>query len=117
MLLRYCPPTSYSAFMGSFRPNSQEADPDFVFYVFQTEAYRKHISILLAGSSISNLTPGSIESFVVSAPTDRAEQTAITTLLSDMDAELAALEAKLAKARQIKQGMMSELLTGRVRLV
>ncbi len=35
----------------------------------------------------------------------------------DMDAEIAALEAKLAKARQVKQGMMQELLTGRIRLV
>ena len=38
-------------------------------------------------------------------------------ILSDMDAEIAALEAKLSKARQVKQGMMSELLTGKVRLV
>jgi type I restriction enzyme S subunit len=45
------------------------------------------------------------------------EQTAIAGVLSDMDAEIAALEAKLAKARQIKQGMMQELLTGRIRLV
>jgi type I restriction enzyme S subunit len=46
-----------------------------------------------------------------------AEQEAIATILSDMDAEIAALEAKLAKARQLKQGMMQELLTGRIRLV
>ncbi len=45
------------------------------------------------------------------------EQTAINGLLSDMDAEISALESKLAKARQIKQGMMQELLTGRIRLV
>ena len=45
------------------------------------------------------------------------EQTAIAAILSDMDAELTALEAKLAKARQVKQGMMQELLTGRIRLV
>ena len=45
-----------------------------------------------------------------------SEQTAIAAVLSDMDAELAALEAKLAKARAIKQGMMQELLTGRIRL-
>jgi type I restriction enzyme, S subunit len=37
--------------------------------------------------------------------------------LSDMDAEIAALEGRLSKVRQVKQGMMSELLTGRVRLV
>ena len=45
------------------------------------------------------------------------EQTAIAAILSDMDAEIAALEAKLAKARSLKQGMMQELLTGRIRLV
>jgi type I restriction enzyme S subunit len=45
------------------------------------------------------------------------EQTAIATVLSDMDAEIDSLESKLAKAREIKQGMMQELLTGRIRLV
>ena len=47
----------------------------------------------------------------------KAEQTAIATILSDMDTELAELESRLAKARQIKQGMMQELLTGRIRLL
>ena len=46
-----------------------------------------------------------------------SEQTRIATILSDMDNELESLENKLKKARQIKQGMMQELLTGRVRLV
>jgi len=45
------------------------------------------------------------------------EQVPIASVLSDMDAEIDALEAKLAKAKQIKQGMMQELLTGRIRLV
>ncbi len=45
------------------------------------------------------------------------EQTAISTILSDMDAELVALEQRLAKTRTLKQGMMQELLTGRTRLV
>ncbi len=48
---------------------------------------------------------------------DKDEQTAIATILSDMDSELSALESRLAKARQIKQGMMQELLTGRIRLL
>ena len=46
-----------------------------------------------------------------------AEQSAIAAVLSDMDAELAALEQRLAKTRALKQGMMQELLTGRTRLV
>ena len=45
------------------------------------------------------------------------EQEAIATILSDMDTEIAALEAKLSKAHQLKKGMMQELLTGRIRLI
>jgi type I restriction enzyme S subunit len=45
------------------------------------------------------------------------EQSAIAAILSDMDAGIAKLETKLIKARLIKQGMMQELLTGRIRLV
>ena len=45
------------------------------------------------------------------------DQTAIAAVLSDMDAEIAALEQRLAKTRALKQGMMQELLTGRTRLV
>jgi len=45
------------------------------------------------------------------------EQTAIATVLSDMDAEIAALEQRLAKTRALKQGMMQELLTGKTRLI
>ncbi|MDD5321812.1 MAG: restriction endonuclease subunit S, partial [Methylococcales bacterium] len=45
------------------------------------------------------------------------EQTAIAIILSDMDAEIAALETRLAKTRALKQGMMHNLLTGRIRLI
>ncbi len=44
------------------------------------------------------------------------EQQAIATILSDMDAEIAALEHRLDKTRAIKQGMMQQLLTGSIRL-
>jgi type I restriction enzyme S subunit len=53
----------------------------------------------------------------VRLPPTLIEQTAIAAVLSDMDAAIEALEAKLAKARLVKQGMMQALLTGRVRLV
>ena len=52
-----------------------------------------------------------------SNPADTRQQTAIPTLLSDMDTELAALEARRDKTRALKQGMMQALLTGRIRLV
>ena len=50
-------------------------------------------------------------------PTTVEEQTAIASALSAMDAELEALSAQLAKARHLKQGLMQQLLTGKVRLV
>jgi type I restriction enzyme S subunit len=64
-----------------------------------------------------NLNTGLINRTEIAIPSTTKEQTAIAAILSDMDAEIAALEAKLAKARQIKQGMMQELLTGKTRLV
>jgi len=54
---------------------------------------------------------------IVRIPANEIEQTAIATILSDMDEEIDALTAKLNKIRYIKQGMMSELLPGRIRLV
>ena len=107
---------TFGAFMACFRVSHKESNPAFVFNLFQTERYRDYISNLLAGSSINNLTPSSIESLEFLMP-DLGEQTAIATLLSDLDAELAALEARRAKTRALKQGMMQELLTGRTRLV
>jgi len=50
-------------------------------------------------------------------PTDPLEQTAIATVLSDMDAEIAALEARRHKTRALKVGMMQALLSGRIRLI
>lgn len=68
------------------------------------------------GTSIQGITRETLASILIPIP-QLAEQRAIATILSDMDAEIAALEEKLAKARQVKQGMMQELLTGRIRLL
>lgn len=64
----------------------------------------------------ANLNAGMVRAFQINLPPIE-EQIAIADVLSDMDLEITALEAKLAKARQIKQGMMQELLTGRIRLI
>lgn len=64
----------------------------------------------------ANLNKGMVESFLLHLPSI-PEQTTIATILSDMDVEIAALEAKLVKIRQLKQGMMHNLLNGRIRLV
>lgn len=107
---------TFGAFMGCFRTTPSEANPAFIFYLFLTAKYRDYINNLLAGSSINNLRPSGIESLEFHTPPP-PEQTAIAEVLSDMDAELAALEARRAKTRDLKQAMMQELLTGKTRLV
>jgi type I restriction enzyme S subunit len=72
---------------------------------------------LSKGSTFDSVNSTDVRSFEIAMPHEVAEQTAIATILGDMDTELAALESRLAKARQIKQGMMRELLTGRIRLL
>jgi len=72
---------------------------------------------LSKGSTFDSVNSADVRAFEIAMPHDVAEQTAIAAIVSDMDTELAALESRLAKARQIKQGMMQELLTGRIRLL
>jgi type I restriction enzyme, S subunit len=67
----------------------------------------------------TGLIPGLSRSDILEQPLPlptRDEQTAIAAVLSDMDAELEALEQRLTKTRALKQGMMQELLTGKTRL-
>ncbi|WP_010487494.1 restriction endonuclease subunit S [Pseudomonas sp. S9] len=68
-------------------------------------------------ATVDSLRLPTFLTFEMRLPPTKAEQTAIATVLSDMDAELVALEQRLAKTRALKQGMMQELLTGRTRLV
>ena len=102
-------PHNTSLWVTSFKAN----DPKFVFYLYTTIGLERFAT----GSGVPTLNRNDVHSFMVSIPATKAEQTAIATVLSDLDAELAALETKLTKARQLKQGMMQELLTGRIRLV
>ncbi len=67
--------------------------------------------------SHQRIHPGQALAIELLVPTDVREQTAIAAALSDIDAELTALEAQRAKTAQLKQGMMQALLTGRIRLV
>ncbi len=107
---------TFGAFMGCFRTCANVANPAYVFYLFLTARYRDYINNLLAGSSINNLRPRSIESLEFPIP-PLLEQTAIAEVLTAMDAELMGLEQRRDKTRALKQAMMQELLTGRTRLI
>ena len=71
---------------------------------------------LKAGTTVESVEFVWLKAFAIPVP-PREEQGAIATILSHMDAEIAALESRTEKTRAIKQGMMQQLLSGRVRLV
>lgn len=97
------------------RPINDAYDPLYFYYVLMSRIFEDFLSKLQAGSTIIHLYQKDFINFYFLAP-DIDEQRAIATILSDMDAEIAALEQQRDKTRAIKQGMMQELLTGRIRL-
>ncbi len=88
----------------------------FKGYLQYIPALRSALIRLATGISVYGISKNKVRSIEISLPAIE-EQTAIATVLSDMDAEIEALEARREKTRKIKQGMMQELLTGRTRLV
>jgi len=88
----------------------------YLAYYFRSNQGRQLLKSLAQGATRYNLSKTSFINVSFPLPS-MPEQTAIASVLSDMDAELAALEEKITKVRYIKQGMMQELLTGRIRLI
>ncbi|GGB41970.1 hypothetical protein GCM10011502_14120 [Oceanisphaera marina] len=97
--------------------NKERYSPLFIFQVFMSPKFADYISDSATGSTAQGIKRTTFEKMKLSIPSEREEQTAIATILSDMDEEIQALEQRLSKTRQIKQGMMQELLTGKTRLV
>lgn len=89
----------------------------FVYYVLHTDGFTGEVLDRCTGTSYPAINPGKLAEITLRLPQEVVEQQAIAAVLSDMDAEIAVLESKRAKYESIKQGMMQELLTGRVRLV
>lgn len=99
------------------RLDASKTIPKFINLFLLSTLGQRQIDSFQAGGNRQGLNFSQIDSIKLPLPSTKAEQIAIAAVLSDMDAEIAALEAKLSKARQLKQGMMQELLTGRIRLV
>ncbi|WP_368940085.1 restriction endonuclease subunit S [Proteus mirabilis] len=92
---------------------SQSFLKEWIFSKFFTE----HCDSVKTVTAIPHISPQDIRNFKLTLPPSKTEQTAIATILSDMDEEIQSLKQRLSKIRQIKQGMMQELLTGKTRLV
>ena len=94
---------------------SIDCNPQFLFFQLTSGRVKQILPQLVEASTYPNLLINDYLEIQIPLPTKK-EQSAIVKVLSDMDAEIAALEQRRDKTRAIKQGMMQQLLTGRVRL-
>jgi type I restriction enzyme S subunit len=97
------------------RPKIKFADK-FLGYYLNAACYHDQLLPYIVGTKVSSVSKASVAQTKLVVP-EYVEQQAIAEILSNMDSEIEALEQKLAKYRQIKQGMMQQLLTGKIRLV
>lgn len=103
---------SSQAILG-IRP-TKDLSNEFLYYYLVS--LKPTIKSLGQQGTQANLNKGMVQNFQIHLP-PLSEQTAIAEVLSDMDGEIAALEARRDKTRALKQGMMAELLTGKTRLL
>ena len=96
------------------RPKVRFAEK-FLGYYLNAACYHDQLLPYIVGTKVSSVSKASIAQTKLVIP-EYEEQQAIAEILSNMDAEIEALEKKLAKYRQVKQGMMQQLLTGKIRL-
>lgn len=94
---------------------SDRIDVEFLYYKMSRED--KNLNNMATGTTISYLSREQFENYEILIPSSKAEQTAIANILSDCDSEISALEEKRDKYKEIKQGMMQQLLTGKIRLI
>ncbi|MEF3073496.1 restriction endonuclease subunit S [Methylobacter sp. Wu1] len=96
----------------------ENSDARFIYFWTTRNSFRIALESEMVGSAGHRRVPFSaIQKYLIPSPKNKEEQTAIAAILSNMDAEIQALQKRLVKTRQIKQGMMQELLTGKTRLV
>ena len=99
------------------KPITDAYTAHFMFYVLESSVFKEFLQQLSAGSTINHLYQKDLVKFDLYVPPTTEEQEAIAGILCDMDLDIYKLEEKLSKYQKIKQGMMDELLTGKVRLV
>ncbi|MEQ1525563.1 MAG: restriction endonuclease subunit S [Gallionella sp.] len=98
------------------KSKTDELSHEFRHYCFQTPAIRQQFLFYAVGTKVSGISKTNIPKLTLPLPSV-PEQAAIASILSDMDADLTALEQQRDKTHALKQGMMQALLTGRIRLV
>lgn len=92
-------------------------DYNYLLIFLKSKTFKDQINSLITGGAQPNFGPFHLKKIDIAIPSTIQEQIHISTILSDMEIEIAQLEQKLSKYKKVKQGLMQELLTGRIRLV
>jgi len=100
-----------------FKVKGENIDALFLYYFLMSKKFKDQIGAWATGSAQLNFGPSHLDKIEIYLPKEKAEQTAIATILFDIDAEIKKLESQLTKYQNIKQGMMQTLLTGKIRLL
>ncbi|MAT40101.1 MAG: hypothetical protein CL946_10915 [Ectothiorhodospiraceae bacterium] len=99
------------------RLTNLHCDQDYLFYVMSSSIVQQAIEAIQTVGAQPKLALTRLQKFLIPLPPSRPEQAAIASVLSDMDAEIEALEQRRSKTQDLKKAMMQELLTGKTRLV
>ena len=106
-----------NSFCFGFRITDKEVSGIYLSYLFRTSLGRDKMSSIAQGATRYNLSKDYFNEIELTIPPTKAEQTAIANILTTMDNEIEALEKERDKYKCIKQGMMQQLLTGKIRLI
>jgi type I restriction enzyme S subunit len=93
---------------------TEEVDTNYLLYILNRNKYYLAFD---SGTGQTNLKKNDVLNCPIPLPKTKEEQTKIATILSDMNVEIESLEKKISKYKQVKQGLMQNLLTGKIRLV
>ncbi len=92
-------------------------DKDFLYYVLGSESIMNQYKTMASGSSVLNLNKEIVKNVLINCPKSVKEQKRISSILTDIDNEINKLEVKSFKHKSLKQGLMQNLLTGKIRLI
>jgi type I restriction enzyme S subunit len=110
-------PAIFAGYLIRIHIKKDELDPTFLNYWLNTYTAQKYSQLVLSiAVGQANINGVKLKSYPIPLPPTLAEQTAIATALSDVDALIDSLDRLIAKKQNIKQGAMQELLTGKKRL-
>jgi len=107
----------FAGFLIRVKPNTKIMDPIYLKYFTHTKTYWDWVKANSMRSGQPGINGFEYSLLPIPLPPNRSDQNEIIEILNDMDTEITELETKLSKYKQLKHGMMQNLLTGKIRLV